>query len=112
MLVIVLVVIVVLFVVCTTPAAFLSLFITDERKNQLGFAIFRACANNLELLGFASNFIVYCLCSSEIRLAFIDFVHNNMLVEWIKRRWAPWTLFKAEEEDIEEHEMQIIFNAK
>ncbi len=51
MLVVVLIAIVVLFVICTTPAAFLSLSITEERKNQIGFSIFRACANDLELLG-------------------------------------------------------------
>ena len=65
MLVVVLIAIVVLFVVCTTPAAFLTLSITSERKKLVGFSIFRACANNLELLGFALNFfckfINHCL---------------------------------------------------
>ena len=28
---------------------------------------FRAIANNLELLNFAMNFYIYCLCSAEIR---------------------------------------------
>ena len=108
MLVVVLIAIVVLFVICTTPAAFLSIFY-DEAKTQVPFTtqnlidhklilkkwafitlnrsrgrsihsvfdpyffqavwftVFRAAANNLELLGFALNFFVYCLCSADIR---------------------------------------------
>lgn len=34
--------------------------------------IFRAIANNMEMLNFASNFYVYCLCSSEIRRTFFQ----------------------------------------
>ena len=67
MLVVVLIAIVVLFVVCTTPAAFLSIVINENLKRRVWFSIFRACANNLELLCFACNFFVYCLCSADIR---------------------------------------------
>ena len=70
-LVLVLISIVVLFVCCTTPAAILSIFFSDSLNKHLGFQIFRAIANNLELLNFALNFYIYCLCSAEIRRAFV-----------------------------------------
>ena len=87
MLVVVLIAIVVLFVICTTPAAILSiLFMKDSSFFQvsLGYAIFRAMANNFELLGFALNFFVYCLCSADIRRAFVDVLFENCLVAFIK----------------------------
>ena len=71
MLVLVLISIVVLFVCCTTPAAILSVLFSVKLDHHLGFQIFRACANNLELLNFALNFYIYCLCSVEIRRAFV-----------------------------------------
>ena len=80
MLVVVLIAIVVLFVICTTPAAILSiLFMKDSSifSRSLGYAIFRAMANNFELLGFALNFFVYCLCSADIRRAFVDVLFEN-----------------------------------
>ena len=52
------------------------------------FSIFRASANNLELLGFALNFFVYCLCSADIRAAFVDVLFDNWLVVWIRRKLA------------------------
>ena len=106
MLVVVLIAIVVLFVVCTTPAAFLSLSITGERKKDVGFSIFRACSNNLELLGFALNFFVYCLCSADIRAAFVDVLFDNLLVLWLRRKWAAKTMLDSEA--AEEHELQGI----
>ena len=72
MLVLVLISIVVLFVCCTTPAAILSIIFSVTLKKHLGFQIFRAIANNLELLNFALNFYIYCLCSAEIRRAFVS----------------------------------------
>jgi hypothetical protein len=72
MLVVVLISIVVLFVCCTTPAAVLSILYTAKLNRHLGFQIFRAVANNLELLNFALNFYIYCLCSAEIRRAFVQ----------------------------------------
>ena len=71
MLVLVLISIIVLFVCCTTPAAVLSVLFSVKFDQHLGFQIFRACANNLELLNFALNFYIYCLCSAEIRRAFV-----------------------------------------
>jgi hypothetical protein len=87
MLVVVLIAIVVLFVICTTPAAILSiLFMKDASyfRVSLEFAIFRAMANNFELLGFALNFFVYCLCSADIRRAFVDVLFENCIVTFIK----------------------------
>lgn len=86
MLVVVLIAIVVLFVVCTTPAAFLSIVITENLKKKVWFSIFRACANNLELLCFACNFFVYCLCSADIRRAFVDVLFENCAVKYVRRR--------------------------
>ena len=71
MLVLVLISIVILFVCCTTPAAILSILISPSLDKHLGFQTFRAIANNLELLNFALNFYIYCLCSAEIRRAFV-----------------------------------------
>ena len=75
MLVLVLISIVLLFVVCTTPAALLSIIISQSSQPSLsanlGFQIFRAVSNNLEFLNFALNFYIYCLCSAEIRRAFV-----------------------------------------
>ena len=103
MLVVVLIAIVVLFVVCTTPAAFLTLSITTDRKKHVGFSLFRACANNLELLGFALNFFVYCLCSADIRQAFVDVLFANWLVLWLREKFAKTGLSM---EHSEEHELQ------
>ena len=109
MLVVVLIAIVVLFVVCTTPAAFLTLSITVERKKLVGFSIFRALANNLELLGFALNFFVYCLCSADIRAAFVDVLFDNFLVMMIRRKLAKSTgspLDRSEEHEL--HGIQVV----
>jgi len=83
MLVVVLIAIVVLFVICTTPAAFLSIFYDEAKTQAVWFTVFRAAANNLELLGFALNFFVYCLCSADIRRAFVDVLFQNPLWIWL-----------------------------
>ena len=85
MLVVVLIAIVILFVVCTTPAAFLSILVNKEAKLKVLFTIFRAVANNLELLCFALNFFVYCLCSADIRRAFVDVLFENCVVLYIRK---------------------------
>ena len=84
MLVVVLIAIVVLFVICTTPAAFLSIFYDEAKTQTISFTVFRALANNLELLGFALNFFVYCLCSADIRRAFVDVLFDNLIVRCVK----------------------------
>ena len=75
-LVVLLVSLVVLFVCCTTPAAVLSILYSVKLNQHLGFQVFRAVANNLELLNFALNFYIYCLCSAEIRNAFTFLFFN------------------------------------
>lgn len=72
MMALLLVSLVLLFLVCTTPAAILSVSYSDKLTHDFGFQLFRAVANNLELLNFTLNFYIYCLCSSEIRTAFVD----------------------------------------
>lgn len=84
MLVMVLISIILLFVVCTTPAAVLSVLFTVKKDQHLGFQIFRAIANNLELLNFALNFYIYCLCSAEIRRAFVS-LFKNICDFWSKK---------------------------
>ena len=108
MLVLVLIAIVVLFVFCTTPAAFLTLSITEKNKKEVNFSIFRASANNLELLGFALNFFVYCLCSADIRAAFVDVLFYNWLVVWIRRKLAKSAASSVHGGENENHEMHGI----
>ena len=84
MLVLVLISIIVLFVCCTTPAAILSILFSVKLDDHLGFQIFRAIANNLELLNFALNFYIYCLCSAEIRRAFVS-LFKNFCYCWCRR---------------------------
>ena len=87
MLVVVLISIVVLFVCCTTPAAVLSILYSVKFDQHLGFQVFRAVANNLELLNFALNFYIYCLCSAEIRRAFVS-VFNDIFMLFSFQRFS------------------------
>ena len=87
MLIIVLISIVVLFVCCTTPAAVLSILYSVKFDQHLGFQVFRAVANNLELLNFALNFYIYCLCSAEIRRAFVS-VFNDIFMLFSFQRFS------------------------
>lgn len=70
-LVILLAAIVIMFLVCMTPAAVLTVLISDDKELNYGFQLFRAIANDMEMANFAMNFYVYCLCSSEIRGTFL-----------------------------------------
>ncbi|XP_064458420.1 probable G-protein coupled receptor AH9.1 isoform X2 [Ornithodoros turicata] len=70
-LVILLAAIVIMFCVCMTPAAVLTVLISDDKEQNYGFQLFRAIANDMEMANFAMNFYVYCLCSSEIRGTFL-----------------------------------------
>ncbi|XP_075558222.1 putative G-protein coupled receptor B0563.6 [Dermacentor variabilis] len=62
--------IVIMFCVCMTPAAILTMLISDDKELNYGFQLFRAFANDMEMANFAMNFYVYCLCSTEIRETF------------------------------------------
>ena len=79
MLVLVLISLIILFVFCTTPATFLSISYSVKLNYNLNFQVFRAVSNILELLNFTLNFYIYCLCSSEIRSAFME-VFSNIFV--------------------------------
>jgi hypothetical protein len=89
MMIVVLVTIAITFVICNTPSTILTiLFIKDPAifSRSVGYAIFRAISNNLELLGLCLNLIIYCICSSEIRRAYSDIFLQNRLVCFIKAR--------------------------
>lgn len=101
MLVVVLIAIVVLFVICTTPAAILSILYNKDRGKKVGFSVFRAIANNLELLGFSINFFVYCRCSADIRRAFVDVLFENGLVLYIRQWWHKSSTANAAAEDLD-----------
>ncbi|XP_003743964.1 probable G-protein coupled receptor B0563.6 [Galendromus occidentalis] len=70
-LVILLASIVIMFCVCMTPAAINTLLNGDRLDNNYTYQVFRAFANDMEITNFATNFYVYCLCSTEIRKTFI-----------------------------------------
>ena len=95
MLVLVLISIIVLFVCCTTPAAILSILFSVKLEQHPAFQIFRAVANNLELLNFASNFYIYCLCSAEIRRAFVTLFKTAWC--WGARRGAQGVRVRVEQ---------------
>lgn len=73
--------IVILFVITMTPSSLLSFLYSEIQESDLGFQVFRAVANILELLNFASNFYVYCLCSREFRGAFVNIFFKNVTKE-------------------------------
>lgn len=64
--------IVVLFFITMTPSSILSLIYSEMQERTIGFQVFRAAANNLELANFAFNFYVYFLCSKEFRTALVN----------------------------------------
>lgn len=64
--------IVVLFFITMTPSSILSLIYSEMQEKTIGFQVFRAAANNLELANFAFNFYVYFLCSKEFRTALVN----------------------------------------
>ncbi|KAA0197405.1 hypothetical protein HAZT_HAZT011138 [Hyalella azteca] len=71
-LVLLLVSIIVTFFVTNIPAAILSLITyKDSYRQNLGFQIFRAVANNLEFLNYGLSFLLYFLFSKDIRGVFV-----------------------------------------
>nr|XP_045624721.1 probable G-protein coupled receptor B0563.6 [Procambarus clarkii] len=60
-----------LFFVCMTPMIVLSVTIHQGWKNSMGFEVFRAIANVLEVTNFAVTFYIYCLFSKDFRETFI-----------------------------------------
>ncbi|KAF8386593.1 hypothetical protein PRIPAC_75735 [Pristionchus pacificus] len=61
----------VMFFICNIPAALNLLFIDEVRKRSFDYQIFRAVANILEITNHASQFYVFCACSSDYRTTFL-----------------------------------------
>ncbi|CAM1154639.1 Uncharacterised protein at_DN1704, partial [Pycnogonum litorale] len=58
-----------MFFVCVTPAAVSIGKMSGENKKIVGFQIFRAVANFLEIINYTFSFYAYCFASSEFRYA-------------------------------------------
>lgn len=61
-----------LYLVTMAPPAFLPFFYTEERESDFGLQLYRALANILETANCALNFYVYCFCSRDFRMAFLQ----------------------------------------
>lgn len=57
----------VMFLVCATPSAVLIAINSDDKEGLLGFQIYRAVSNVLEITEYSSSFYIYWLSSKEFR---------------------------------------------
>ncbi|KAJ1352346.1 hypothetical protein KIN20_008666 [Parelaphostrongylus tenuis] len=57
---------------CNIPAAINLLLIDETLKQRLDYQIFRAVANILEITNHASQFYVFCACSTDYRITFLQ----------------------------------------
>ncbi|VDK54817.1 unnamed protein product [Cylicostephanus goldi] len=57
---------------CNIPAAINLLLIDETLKRRLDYQIFRAVANILEITNHASQFYVFCACSTDYRTTFLQ----------------------------------------
>uniref|UniRef100_A0A0N5AY24 G_PROTEIN_RECEP_F1_2 domain-containing protein n=1 Tax=Syphacia muris TaxID=451379 RepID=A0A0N5AY24_9BILA len=64
--------IVAMFFICNIPAAMNLLFINETVKKRKDYQIFRAVANLLEIINHASQFYVFCVCSTDYRTTFLQ----------------------------------------
>ncbi|VDM98041.1 unnamed protein product [Thelazia callipaeda] len=64
--------IVVMFFICNIPAALNLLFINETIKLRVDYHLFRAVANLLEITNHASQFYVFCACSTAYRTTFLE----------------------------------------
>uniref|UniRef100_A0A915LKP5 G-protein coupled receptors family 1 profile domain-containing protein n=2 Tax=Meloidogyne TaxID=189290 RepID=A0A915LKP5_MELJA len=62
----------VMFFVCNIPAAINLLFINEVVKKRPDYQIFRAAANLLEITNHAAQFYIFCVCSSDYRVTFMQ----------------------------------------
>ncbi|KAF7638835.1 G_PROTEIN_RECEP_F1_2 domain-containing protein [Meloidogyne graminicola] len=62
----------VMFFVCNIPAAINLLFINEIVKKRPDYQIFRAAANLLEITNHAAQFYIFCVCSSDYRVTFMQ----------------------------------------
>lgn len=65
-----------MFLICITPSAILSGIISDKLQQNLGFQIFRAVANYLEICFFSFSFYTLCLSSPQFRNLFMTMVRS------------------------------------
>uniref|UniRef100_A0AC35TPZ3 G_PROTEIN_RECEP_F1_2 domain-containing protein n=1 Tax=Rhabditophanes sp. KR3021 TaxID=114890 RepID=A0AC35TPZ3_9BILA len=84
--------IVIIFMVCTIPAAPLTIFVSDSRQSEFGFQIFRAITNILEFTKFAMNFYFYCLINPDIRRICYHIVCCKKLKKHAMVKGQPVTL--------------------
>ncbi|MFH4981925.1 hypothetical protein AB6A40_008634 [Gnathostoma spinigerum] len=75
----------IMFFICNIPAAINLLFINETVKQRVDYQIFRAVANLLEITNHASQFYVFCACSTDYRTTFLEKFpcfrtvnHNNL----------------------------------
>uniref|UniRef100_A0A914NSX4 Uncharacterized protein n=1 Tax=Meloidogyne incognita TaxID=6306 RepID=A0A914NSX4_MELIC len=61
-----------MFFVCNIPAAINLLFINEVVKKRPDYQIFRAAANLLEITNHAAQFYIFCVCSSDYRVTFMQ----------------------------------------
>ncbi|CAI4224949.1 unnamed protein product [Auanema sp. JU1783] len=63
---------VIMSLICNIPAAINLLLIDETLKKRLDYQIFRAVANILEITNHASQFYVFCACSTDYRTTFLQ----------------------------------------
>ena len=77
------------FVILNTPTNILTILFFHDRSKfscSIGYAVYRAVANLLEFVGLCLNLFIYCLCSKEIRKAYINLIFRNSVISFIKSR--------------------------
>uniref|UniRef100_A0AC35UD88 G_PROTEIN_RECEP_F1_2 domain-containing protein n=1 Tax=Rhabditophanes sp. KR3021 TaxID=114890 RepID=A0AC35UD88_9BILA len=72
------------FVICNLPASLLSAFKGRFFKDTLGYQIFRAVANLIQVTSYLYNFYLYALCSGEYRQAFMRLARCGKVEETAK----------------------------
>lgn len=106
--------IVAMFFICNIPAAMNLLFINETVKKRKDYQIFRAFANLLEIINHASQFYVFCACSTDYRTTFLQkfpcfkSTYNNRerLRSFIKRK--PIDVATASFANVSEGDVPII----
>ncbi|CAJ0935680.1 unnamed protein product, partial [Mesorhabditis belari] len=63
---------VIMFFICNIPAAINLILIDEDLKRRWDYQIFRAAANLLEIMNHASQFYVFCACSTDYRVTFLQ----------------------------------------
>ncbi|KAI6224310.1 G-PROTEIN-RECEP-F1-2 domain-containing protein [Aphelenchoides fujianensis] len=81
--------IIVVFFVCTIPAAPLTIFVADDRAQNLTFQIIRATINLMEFTKFALNFYFYCLINPDIRRICIQMIQCQPLGKPARSQGPP-----------------------